>query len=260
MAKKKKTKAKDKTRRKVVSPIAKKVGALTLGMYLPGPIQIHFRYIRNNLKLWVALFVAPFMAIKLSLIALFALLAEDGTGAWKYDLIAIFCVGLMFYLAERNRDFRRFYVYFVPAVMAASLLYWVWGSSNFLSAEFAVKLVLCGVLTFKVGNYIIEDGYQQLSEGADKNFHQGRIHYDLQEYDLAIPFLEKSAKRGHFKSIYLLAEAHEFGYHYPVDRVKAAKYFLKSGKKGYRKATLRYQSLLDVLTPDERSEFDNYLI
>ena len=260
MAKKKKTKIKGEPKRKIVTPVAKKIGALTLGMYLPGPIQIHFRYIRNNLKLWAALFVAPFMAIKLSLIALFNLLADGGSGAWKYDLIAMFSVGLLFYLAERNRDFRKFYVYFVPIVMGASLLYWVWGSSRFASPEFVIKLILCGLLTYRVGNYIMEDGYQQLSEGADKNFHEGRILYSLKEYDLAIPFLEKSAKRGHFKSIYLLAEAHEFGYHYPVDRVKAARFFLKSGKKGYRKATIRYQKILDELSPDERAEFDNFLI
>ena len=77
---------------------------------------------------------------------------------------------------------------------------------------------------------------------------------------MAIPFLEKSAKRGHFKSIFLIAESYEYGYHYEPDRVKAAKFFLKSGKKGYRKATLRYQNILDHMTPAERTEFDDFLI
>lgn len=242
------------------SVLVKKAGLFTLGAFIPGFLRIHWRYLRNNLRAWVALFVAPFMAIKLSLIALVGWFASDTAGVWKFDLIAIFSVALCFFLAERHRGFRKVYVYVVPAVMAVCLLYWAGSDSGVLNAGFAVKAILIGLLTYRVGKFTITKGYEQLTEGADKDYHQGRLHYDRGDYELALPFLEKAAKRGHFKSLYLLGEAYELGHHYDKDIVKAARHFLRAGKKGYAKANQRHESLLGKMTTSEQKQAERNIL
>jgi len=238
------------------SGMAAKFGALALGAYVPQFFRIHLRYMKHNFRTWAALFVAPFLAVKLSIIALFEALAEDGDGLWRFDIIAIFVVALCFVMAERHRSFRRVYVYAVPIVMTLGLLYWAGGNGGYTNMGYLVKAALIGIFTQRVGKFTITHGYQQLSEGADKDYSQGRDHYKHAEYALAMPLLETSAGRGHFKSLYLLGDAYEHGHFYARDPVKAAEYFMKSARKGYSKANKRHEQLLDTLSPEQRKRLE----
>jgi len=222
--------------------VVRKVGFMALGAYVPKFFRIHLRYIRNNLRAWVVLFVTPFLAIKLFMIALIERLSQFGEGpdgvVWHYDIIAIFAVAVCFAMAERHRGFRRFYVYAVPTVMALGLLYWAGGRGGYANVGYLFKAGLIGILTYRVGKFTINKGYEQLSDGADKDYKRGRDHYESGEYELAIPFLETAAKRGHFKSLFLLGDAYEYGHCVEADLAKAAEYFMKSSRKGYRKANI----------------------
>jgi len=236
-------------KRKQASTAVKKIGAMSLAIYVPGFLRIHARYARNHFRAWAALFVAPFLAIKLALVSASKLFELEGT--WRYDFIAILLVGFFFYLAERRRDVRQYYVYAAPTIMGIGLLYWA-GGGGFLNIGFAVKAALIILFTLKVGQFTISRGYEQLSEGANKHFHKGKIHYQAGEYDLAMPFFEKAARRGHFKSLYLLGVAHENGQFYERDLIKAAYYYLKAGKKGYAEANERYKKLIESMSNDEK--------
>lgn len=239
------------------SKVVKTVGGLVLGQYVPGFLKIHLRYIKRNVRVWLALFVAPFLAIKLFFVSLFNIISDGTIGTWKFDLIAIFVVALCFFLAERHRSFRKFYVYFAPAVMCLGLLYWAAnGGADLVSPGFIVKAVLIGYLTFRIGRFTIDMAYQILTEGADPNYREGRDLYDQKEYELAMPLLEASAARGHFKSMYLIGEAYERGFHYKKDRIKAAEYYWESGKKGYAKGSERFRDLMDRMSKSEKVEMD----
>jgi len=244
--------------------VARRLGGLYAAQFYPNFIAIHFRYAKDNFRVWAALFIAPFIAVKLSLIRVFEWLSttgSGGSGGWQFDLLAIFCIALCFVMAERYRNFRKFYVYFAPAIMGLSLLYWAGGQPgmHLLTTGFAVKAALIGLLTYRVGRFTIDTGYQVLTDGADKNYRAGRDHYELGEYELAMPLLEKSAKKGHFKSQFLLGVAYENGHHYPVDKVLAAKQYLKATKKGHQKAKQRLQSIMDVMNEEQKAEIQGRL-
>lgn len=230
------------------------VGIMVLGAYVPNFFKIHLRYIRNNLRAWLVLFIAPFLAIKMFMIAVFDRISQGGDSAWGFDIIAILSVAVCFVLAERHAGFRRVYVFAVPAIMAIGLLYWAGSNGGYINAGYFVKACLIGFLTYRVGRFTITRGYQQLSDGADKDFRQGKSYYEDGAYDLAIPFLETAAKRGHFKSLFLLGDAYEHGHHVEKDLPKAAEYFIKSSRKGYGKAGARYDQLLESLPPAQRAE------
>lgn len=246
---------------KQTSGLVTKFGIVALGAYFPKFFRIHLSYMRHNFRAWAALFVAPFLTIKLFMIALFESLSRFGNGTggtvWHFDIIAIFAVALCFVLAERHQGFRRIYVYAVPTIMALGLLYWAGGNGGYLNIGYLVKAGLIGYLTYRVGRFTIASGYQQLSEGGDKDYSQGYEHYAREEYDLAMPFLEKAAKRGHFKSLFLLGDAYECGNFYEADPSKAAEYFIKSGRKGYDKANARYEELLKRLSTKQRAEIQD---
>ncbi len=232
---------------------------LTYSAYVPGFIRIHFRYFKDSFRAWAVLFVAPFVAVKLSLNVIFDLLSTGGSRAWKFDLIALLIIGMCFYFAERNRKFRQFYVYFAPVVMTLGLLHWAGRNGGYLNAGYAVKAGLIAFFSYRVSKFTISKGYQTLSEGGDKNYRLGRQLYDQGNYDEAMPLLEKAAKRGHFKSLFLIGEAYERGLFFDRDDVRAAEYYLKSGQKGYRKANEKYREVFDRLTPEQKYEIDGVI-
>lgn len=237
--------------------LTKAAGSLALSAYLPKFVRIHFRYMRHSFKVWAALFVAPFLAIKLSLIALFNWLAQEGDGVWKFDLIAVFAVALCFVIAERNRKFRQFYVYAAPIVMMLGLLHWAGEGSGYLNRGYLIKAALILYFSHRVGRFTITTGYQKLTEGADKDYILGREHYDNGEYDIALPLLETAAERGHFKSLYFIAEAYELGRYYEADLVKAAEYYQSAGRKGYAKGNERFQDVLGRMTSEQKDRIKN---
>jgi len=247
-----KSKTEPKKSRKRALP--KAVGGFFLSLYLPKFVRIHFRYVKHSFRVWAALFVAPFLAIKLSLITVFNWLAEESSSVWKFDLIAIFAVAVCFVLAERHRKFRQFYVYAAPIVMMLGLLHWAGDGSGYLSLGYAVKGALIVYFSYRVGRFTISTGYQKLTDGADKDYIKGREHYDGGAYDLALPLLEKAAKRGHFKSLYFIGDAYENGHFYEADLVKAAEHYKSAGRKGYAKANDRFQEILNRMTDAEKDQ------
>ena len=76
------------------------------------------------------------------------------------------------------------------------------------------------------------------------------------QYDKAFVHLEPSAKRGHMKSLYLLGDALEHGNGFKVERVRAAQFYNKSAKKGYRKAHGAFEALFASFTTAEVEAFE----
>lgn len=254
-ARKKEKKAKAKKRNRTT----RKLGVVVMGAFVPAFINIHFRYARHNFKAWAALFIAPFLVVKLALIRLLDMLPDDNHVVWHYDLLAIFIISICFYLAERFDDFRRIYVWAVPVTIFFGLLYWSNGQgSNQLSGA-VIKLALIGYLTYRVGKFTIKHGYTQLDDGADGDYHTGKELYDAGDYTQAIPLLEASATRGHFKSLVLLGDAYENGHHYDPDIIKAAACYHKASQKGYAPATKRYGLLSEELTLEQTIEAESLL-
>jgi len=99
-------------------------------------------------------------------------------------------------------------------------------------------------------------GYRMLSDGADRNYRPGRDLYMDGEYEPAFIHLEPSAKRGHMKSLYLLGHAHEHGNGRLQDRIRAASFYNKSAKKGYRKAHDAFEALFATFTTEEVEAFE----
>jgi len=124
---------------------------------------------------------------------------------------------------------------------------------------YVVKFALIAYLSYRVGKFAIKEGYTQLDDGADADYHAGKRFYDDADYSQAITNLEKSANRGHFISLYLLGEAYEKGHHYGRDPAKAAACYYKASQKGYRAATIRYHAILDSFSREEKLEFDSQL-
>lgn len=231
--------------------VTRKFGLLMMGAYVPAFINIHFRYARHNFKIWAALFVAPFLVVKLALIRLIELLPEQNQIVWHYDLLAIFAISVCFYAAERFDRFRRVYVWAVPFTIFFGLLYWSAGQGSQELAGNVVKFLLIAYLSYRVGKFTLKEGYVELDDGADTDYHTGKELYDAGHYPTAISLLEASAKRGHFKSLYMLGEAYEHGHHYTKDTVKAAACYYKASQKGYIPAKACYEALLNEMTLEQ---------
>jgi hypothetical protein len=234
-------------------PLTPWFGRVLMGAYVPAFIYIHFRYARHNFKLWVALFIAPFLVTKLILLRLFEMLPDLGNVVWHMDLLAILTISVFFYLAERFDGFRKIYVWAVPLTVFFGLLYWAGGQGSQETTGFVIKFALIAYLSFRVGKFTTTDGYVELDDGADEDYHDGKAFFEDADYAQAIPCLEKSAQRGHFKSHYLIGQAYEKGHYYKQDRAKAVAHYYKASRKGYGKASQRYQDLLLSLTPEEKS-------
>jgi len=236
--------------------MVRRASAIAAASYFPEFLRIHLRYMRHNFRIWAALFVAPFLAIKLALIAIFNRIATSDSGTWKFDLMAIFIVALCFFLAERNREFRRIYVYAAPAIMGIGLLYWAFNTTRGSTAGFLVLAALIFLFTRRVGLFTIRRGFEQLAEGGDKDYVKGLTFFENQDFEQALPLLEKSAKHDHFKSLYLIGEAYSQGHHYEADMAKAAAYFFKAGRKGHTNGYARYEALMPELSEAQKSKIE----
>lgn len=238
---------------------AKKVGNAALSSYVPGFFRIHLRYIRNYPIVWAALFVAPFLGIKMVWLRLAEWMGTNTLQGLGLDILAIFVVALCFFAAERNEKFRRFYVIFAPGVIFVSLIYWASGM-GLMNPGFWVVGILIWLLTWTVYKISSTKGFKALSHGGSRKYTKARGFYDAGEYDKAVPLLEKTAKAGHFKSLFTLGECYERGYFYEADRLKAAELYQRAARKGYSPALARFRGIQEELSEDEQTSLEKSLI
>ncbi len=204
------------------------------------------------------MFVAPYIAIRLSLVNIFGWFGGEAKKAFGYDIMAILCLAICFYLAERLPEFRRFYIYLAPAVIFFGLIYWA-SHMGVLSVAFWVIGVLIWLLAYFVLRITRTKGLFALDHGGSRKYAKTKKLYDAGDYQAAIPLLEKSAKRGHFKGLNLLGECHELGRGYEQDMFKAARYYLRAAKKGYRPAYASFERVYDQLDDAQRLDIEKNL-
>jgi len=238
---------------------AKKIGSAALSSYVPGFFRIHLRYIRNYPIVWAALFVAPFLGIKMVWVRLSNWMGTGTMTGLGLDVLAIFLVALCFYTAERHEAFRRFYVMFAPGVIFVSLMYWASGM-GLMNPGFWVVGFLIWLLTWTVWKLSRSKGWMALSNGGSRKYTKARGFYDAGEYDKAVPLLEKTAKAGHFKSLFTLGECYERGYFYKVNPLKAAELYQRSAHKGYSPALERFREIHENLSTEEQASLEKSLI
>ena len=239
--------------------VVKKLGGIALASYVPGFFKIHLRYIRNYPIVWAALFVAPFLAIKMALINIFGLFGAEARRGLAFDVLAIFLIALCFYAAERHEKFRRVYVILAPAIVFISLIYWA-SHMGFFNPGFWVVGILIAGLTRIVWGISGTKGGHALDHGGSRKYAKAREFYDAGHYDKAVPLLEKAAKGKHFMVLYLLAESYELGHYFEKDLFKAAKLYQRSSKKGYPPALEKFQHLFANFDEATQSRFEKTLL
>lgn len=232
---------------------------MVFGLRVPGFIRIHLRYILGNPFVWAVLFLAPFI-IGLFTVSSFSrnVLKVDLNG-WQVFLIVLFLIALAFFFAERNRTFRKIYVRAIPAMIIINGIFIYIFEINSLFGGLVVFSILALLPAWILGKLSMGMGYRMLSNGADRNYRPGRDLYMQGEYESAFLRLEPSAKRGHMKSLYLIGHAHEHGNGRDLDRVKAARFYDKAAKKGYRKAHAAFEELFESFSTDEVEQFESEL-
>ena len=231
-----------------------------LAAYLPGFFKIHLRYIRNFPLVWATLFVAPFIAIKLVLVTIFGWFGEQGSGGLAFDIMAIFLIAICFFLAERHRNVRQIYVYLGPAIIAGGLLYWAWSSQGFMSPGFMILVLLIAVLVRRVYRISTIDGWRAFEDGGSRKYRKARKLFSEGQEEKAMKLMEKTAKKGHFKSLYFLAESYELGRFYERDLFKACALYLKSSKKGYKPAHEKFRLLFENMSEAEQKNLEGDLL
>lgn len=235
---------------------------MLFGFRIPGFIRIHIRYFFSNPFVYGVLVVAPFVIGLVMLLGINQNLLEGSLSGWQVFFIVLFAIALAFYSAERNRLFRKIYVRALPAMVVLNGLFiyiFDQGLTGSLFGGLVVFAVLALLPAWLLGKFSMGMGYRMLSNGADRHYRPGRELYSDGEYEAAFKYLERSAKRGHMKSLYWLGHAHENGNGRPLDRVKAARFYDKAAKKGYRKAQLAFEALCETFTADEKAAFESDL-
>jgi len=228
---------------------------LFLGLQIPGFIRIHFRYMRRNILMWGVLVIAPFIIGLMSLSMINHAWAEVSLTGWQRFLIVLLVIGAAFYFAERYRKFRRFYVIAIPAMVVINGLFRFAFNGGLSFGGIVAFCIVAGLPAWVLSKLSMGMGYRMLSDGANKTYRPGRDLYMEGQYAKAFIYLEPSAKRGHMKSLYLLGHAHEHGNGRERDRVKAAQFYDKSSRKGYRKAHAAFETLFVTFTVDEAEAF-----
>lgn len=228
-----------------------------LGIRIPGFIRIHLRYIASNPFVWGILFVAPFVIGLVTLSQFSRRVLQVEPGGWQLFFLVLFLIALAFYFAERNRTFRTIYVRAIPAMVILNGLIRLVMNGDFSLGGIIVFFVLSVIPAWLLWLLSTGMGYLMLSNGADRRYRPGRDFFMAGEYDVALDYLEPSARRGHMKSLYLIGEAFENGWGYDQDRVKAARLYNKSADKGYRKAQLAFERLCASFTAEEQARFEN---
>lgn len=238
---------------------AKRVGNAALSSYVPSFFRIHLRYIRNYPIVWAAFFVAPFIAIKMSLVRLFGWLGTGTSIGLGYDIMAIFVVALGFYMAERSEAFRHYYIYLAPAVIFISLIYAASGlglmNPGFWAVGILIWLLSAAVLKITRGK-----GAHALAHGGDRKYAKARALYDAGDYQQAVPMLEKAAKGGHFLVLHLMGECYEKGHYFKPDIFKAARLYQRAAKKGYSPALTRFKNIHDGLSPEDQERLETSML
>ncbi|MGJ8563975.1 MAG: hypothetical protein ACSHXY_10525 [Alphaproteobacteria bacterium] len=242
--------------RQNIKAAARQYVPLALGLRIPGFIRIHGRYARRSMVTWFVLVIAPFIFGASSLSIMSRKLLERQLSGLQIFFIALFVIAVAFFFAERNRLFRRVYVAAIPAMVIIN------GLVNFviardLSLGSVIVFVLLTLLpAWWLGRHAMGKGYRLLSNGADKDYRPGRDLYMDGAYTEGFAHLEPSAKRGHMKSLYLIGHAHEHGNGRECDRVLAARFYDKSSRKGYRKASAAFEALYATFSPEEIKAFE----
>ena len=239
-----------------ISALIRKYLPAAFGLRVPGFIRIHFRYIRYSFLTWIVLFVAPFVMLVFGLRQLRGLAADINPNDTQIYLIAFFAIAVMFFLAERNRRFRKIYVILIPAlVILYGLIDLAVDPGRFPGNLFRFA-ILTGIPAWWLWKRATRRGFDALTDGADKNYRAGYELYLKEDYEAAFELLEKSARRGHMKSLYLIGDAFEHGYGKVKNRVKAARLYDKAGGKGYKKAQEALQRLCADMSAAEKAQYE----
>lgn len=229
---------------------------MIFGLRIPGFIRVHWRYARHSFLTWLVLFVAPFV-IGVAILSVISekILKVEATD-WQLFLIALFLIAVAFFFAERHRKFRRIYVIAIPAMVVVNGVVHLLFTNGFSIGGVITFGILAGLPAWWLGRHATGKGYRLLSDGADKDYRPGRDLYMDGQYEDAFMHLEPSAKRGHMKSLYLLGHAFENGNGCEKARVKAARFYDKASRKGYRKANTAFDALFETFSQDEIDTFE----
>jgi len=229
---------------------------MILGIRVPGFLRIHFRYAMRNPFIWIILVIAPFIIGMILLSALNTQLFEGKAKGWQLFLITWFVIALAFYMAERSRKFRRFYVAAIPGMVIANGLFNLFIIQGFNFGNLVVFGILAGVPAWFLSKFSMGYGYRLLSDGGYKNYRIGRNLYMDGEYQEAFVYLEPAARKGHMKSLYWLGHAHEHSNGRDLDPIKAAHFYEKASSKGYKKAGQAYEALIQTFTPAQMQAYE----
>ena len=250
-----------KPTRRQVKVAATEYAPQLLGLRIPGFIRIHWRYFIGNPFVWMVLVIAPFI---IGLVTVFsvnrAVAGFDITG-WQAFFLVLLLIALAFFFAERNRTFRKVYVAALPGmVLLNGVIIYLFGDTYgpWFSrlVVFAILAVLPAWVLWKLASGM---GYRMLSNGGDRHYRAGRDLYHAGEHEAGLLKLEPSAKRGNMKSLFLLGDAHENGHGYKPDRIRAARFYDASAKRGYRRAQVAFERLSASFTDEERAVFESDL-
>ena len=232
---------------------------MILGLRIPGFIKVHWRYARRSFITWFVLFIAPFVIGVMSLRIITEKLFKMHPNDWQLYLVALFLIAVAFFFAERHRKFRRIYVTAIPVMVIVNGLFNLLFTDGLSTGSVITFGILAGLPAWWLGRRARGKGYRLLSDGADKDYRPGRDLYMDGKYVEAFVHLEPAAKRGHMKSLYLIGHAHEHGQGRKLDRIKAARFYDKAGRKGYGKANLALDALFDTFNKDEITAFETDL-
>lgn len=248
------------SKRRTTALVFRKMGAITLAAYVPGFFRIHLRYIRNYPIVWAGLFVAPFIAVKLALVTIFGWFNTESKSGVAFDILAIFVIALCFFAAERNRHFRRYYIYLAPAIIFFSLLYSTWRQQGFMTPGFIVLGILIWLLAMVVWKLAGTKGYQALTHGGSRRYAKSVKLLQQGNFEKGFKLLQKSAKSGHFKSLFLMGEIYENGRGVDTDLFRAAELYLRASKKGYRPASERFEAVYERLEPEDHARLEKTVL
>lgn len=229
---------------------------MMVGLRIPGFIRIHGRYAKRNIVTWFVLFIAPFIIGASSLSLFFKKILEVQPSNIQIYLIILFVLALAFFFAERHRKFRRIYVVSIPVMVVINGLFRIDYAELPSFGDLIVFAILTAFPAWWLGRHAMGKGYQILTDGADKDYSLGRDLFEDERFEEAFNHLEPSAKRGHMKSLYLMGLASEMAKGREPDRVLAARFYDRAGRKGYGKANAAFETLFETFTPEEVDAFE----
>lgn len=245
--------------KKNIKTAAREYLPLIFGLRIPGFIKVHLRYARRSFITWIVLFIAPFVIGVTSLSIICEKFLKVEASGLQIFLITLFLIALAFFFAERNRKFRRIYVVAIPIMVILNGLFNLIVTDGFSESSLVRFGLLTGLPAWWLGRHAGGKGYRMLSDGADKDYRPGRDLYMEEIYEEAFLRLEPAAKRGHMKALYLIGHAHELGNGRDIDRIKAARFYDKSSRKGYGKAHLAFETLFATFNAEEIDAFETDL-